>query len=120
MDDYQRPAPRDPAARPERGRARPRQRGGGRRDSFDTPLLRAINSLNVERAYSRRILVEDKVLVVAELPLASVAMPPLLRALRGGGPVADSATLAIRSRLIVALGTEPPSTATPYAKCDSE
>ena len=36
------------------------------------PLLRAINSLNVERAYSRRILVEDKVLVVAELPLASV------------------------------------------------
>ena len=36
------------------------------------PLLRAINRLNVERAQSRRILVEDKGLVVTELPLASV------------------------------------------------
>lgn len=35
-------------------------------------LLRALNDLNVQRSLSRRIAADDKVVVVAELPLASV------------------------------------------------
>lgn len=35
-------------------------------------LLRALNGLNVERAFTRRIVVDDKVLIVAEMPVASL------------------------------------------------
>lgn len=35
-------------------------------------LLRAINGLNTERAFTRRIVVDDKVLIVAEMPVGSL------------------------------------------------
>lgn len=69
------------------------------------PLLKELNRLNVERAFSRRFVVDRKVLVVAEMPLASLRRGDLEElvsmvlcfarldartvALHGGRPVTD-------------------------------